>query len=356
MQYMSAKEAAKKWNISQRHVAVLRSEGRIPNAAILGNMWLIPKDASKPNDGRSLRYMTKKAQLKPFVKWAGGKGQLINEIRKIYPKELGKQINKYAEPFVGGGAVLFDILSNYNLESIYISDINAELINAYQVIRDDVEGLIGLLSVMQEEYTHLDTESRKASYYEKRKRYNDIKIDGNKTLNIEKAALFIFLNKTCFNGLYRVNRKGLFNVPVGAYKSPCICDADNLRNISGALHNVTIVCGDFEESRKFIDQNTFVYFDPPYRPLSDTSSFTAYNESSFDDSEQIRLARFAEEMSVRGAKIVISNSDPKNTSKDDSFFDNLYSSFNISRVEASRMINSDGDRRGKINELLIANY
>jgi len=300
--------------------------------------------------------MKKEVLLKPFVKWAGGKGQLINEIKNMYPKELGKEINKYAEPFVGGGAVLFDILSNYELDSIYISDINAELINAYRIIRDNVEKLISMLSVMQDEYLSIDIESRKSYYYEKRDRFNDIKISGDKAINIEKAALFIFLNKTCFNGLYRVNQKGLFNVPMGSYKNPCICDTDNLRNISKALHNVTIVCGDFEESENFIDQNTFVYFDPPYRPISDTSNFTAYTENVFDDSEQIRLARFVEKMTAKGAKIVISNSDPKNTSINDSFFDNLYSSFNISRVEATRMINCNGNSRGKINELLIANY
>ena len=190
----------------------------------------------------------KKAQLKPFIKWAGGKGQLINIIRKTYPKDLGKERNKYAEPFVGGGAVLFDILSNYKLDSIYISDINPDLINAYRIIRDDVEELIVLLSVMQNEYVPMDTESRKQYYYKKRERYNNLIINGCEAINIEKAGLFIFLNKTCFNGLYRVNRKGLFNVPMDAYKNPCICDTDNLRNISTALQKVTIVCGDYKES------------------------------------------------------------------------------------------------------------
>lgn len=355
MQYMSAKEAAKKWNISQRRVAVLCSEGRIPNASILGNMWLIPIDAEKPMDGRRLRFI-KKVPLKPFVKWAGGKGQLINEIRKIYPKGLGKSVNKYAEPFVGGGAVLFDILSHYKLNSIYISDTNFELINAYKIIRDDVESLIDLLSKMQDDYLSLDSDSRKEYYYEKREQFNNLKINADNTINIKKAALFIFLNKTCFNGLYRVNRKGLFNVPMGAYKNPCICDSENLRNISKALHNVTIVCGDFEESETFIDENTFVYFDPPYRPISNTANFTAYTQDEFDDSEQIRLARFVEKIAAKGAKIAVSNSDPKNTSTDDSFFDNLYSSLNIRRVAASRMINCNGDNRGKILELLITNY
>lgn len=355
MHYISAKEVANKWNISQRRVAVLCSEGRIANASMVGNMWLIPKDAEKPIDGRSLRYM-KKIQLKPFVKWAGGKGQLINNIRNTYPKELGKEINKYAEPFVGGGAVLFDILSNYELDSIYISDINVELINAYRIIRDNVEELISLLYVMQDEYVPIDTESRKHYYYEKRERFNDIKINGDGTINIEKAALFIFLNKTCFNGLYRVNRKGLFNVPMGAYKNPCICDTDNLRNISKALHNVTIVCGDYKESETFIDKNTFVYFDPPYRPLTETANFTSYTENSFDDKAQIELAEYVKLLDKKGAKVVVSNSDPKNSNTEDEFFDELYKEHRINRVQATRMINCNGESRGKISELLIANY
>ena len=269
---------------------------------------------------------------------------------------MGKEINKYAEPFVGGGAILFDILSHYNLDFIYISDINAELINTYRVIRDDVEGLISLLSSLQDEYLSIELESRKDYYYAKRDRFNNLKINIDDSINVEKAALFIFLNKTCFNGLYRVNRKGLFNVPIGAYKNPCICDSENLINISKALQNVTIVCGDFEESEKFIDKNTFAYFDPPYRPISDTANFTAYSENVFDDSEQIRLARFVKKIASKGVRIVVSNSDPKNTIKEDSFFERLYSSFNITRVEATRMINCNSDNRGKINELLISNY
>lgn len=295
-------------------------------------------------------------QLRPFVKWAGGKGQLVNEIGNHYPIGLGKEINKYAEPFVGGGAILFDILSHYKLDSVYISDINSELINTYRIIRDDVENLISLLSKIQDEYLPYDSERRKQYYYDKRERYNSLKLNRESSINIEKAALFIFLNKTCFNGLYRVNRNGLFNVPIGNYKNPCICDSKNLRNISKVLQNVTITCGDFEQSEKFIDQNTFVYFDPPYRPISITSNFTSYTAIQFDDAEQIRLAKFVEKMNAKGAKILLSNSDPQNFSLDDSFFEDLYSSFNIRRVEANRMINSNSNGRGKINELLISNF
>lgn len=298
----------------------------------------------------------KKIQLKPFVKWAGGKGQLINVIRNTYPKNLGKDINKYAEPFVGGGAVLFDILSNYVLDFIYINDINPELINAYRIIRNDVKKLISLLIVMQNEFVSIDTKIRKQYYYGKRERFNDLKLNGNEAINIEKAALFIFLNKTCFNGLYRVNRKGLFNVPMGAYKNPCICDTDNLKNISNALQKVTIVCGNYKELDKFIDQNTFVYIDPPYRPLTETANFTSYTESLFDDNSQIELAEYVKLLDKKGTKVVVSNSDPKNSNTEDEFFDELYKEHNINRVQATRMINCNGESRGKISELLIANF
>lgn len=260
------------------------------------------------------------------------------------------------EPFIGGGAVLFDVLSNYNLEKIYISDINAELINAYCVVRDSVDSLISLLKSIQDEYLPLSNDERKIYYNIKREQFNDLKIHDKEISNVEKAALMIFLNKTCFNGLYRVNKKGLFNVPMGVYKKPVICDENNLRLISKKLQNVTIVCGDYRLSKKFIDEKTFVYFDPPYRPLTHTASFTSYNENDFDDNSQKELANYVDEISKKGAKIVISNSDPKNSNKDDDFFDDIYSSHIIKRVEASRMINCDGKSRGKIKELLISNF
>ncbi len=355
MEYMSAREAADKWGISQRRVAVLCSENRVREATMIGNMWIIPISAEKPIDARSIRYNKPDGKrVKPFLKWAGGKGQLLAEIEQYYPFKNG--ITKYAEPFVGGGAVLFDILSKYELEEVYISDINPELINSYRVIRDNIEQLISLLKVMQNEFVPLDIESRKIYYATKRERFNDLKVNGNKTVNIEKAALMVFLNKTCFNGLYRVNKKGLFNVPMGSYKNPLICDEDNLRAVSKKLQNVKIVCGDYREVADFIDENTFVYFDPPYRPITDTASFTAYTENLFNDDEQIELARFVDRMHQKGAKVVISNSDPKNSNTEDDFFDDIYSAHKIKRVEASRMINCNSEARGKIKELLISNF
>ena len=294
-------------------------------------------------------------ECKPFIKWVGGKGQLLSEINKLYPVELGKNINKYAEIFVGGGAVLFDILSKYKLDEVYISDKNLELINTYKSIRDNVDILIKSLKEMEEQYIPLDNENRKDYYYKKREEYNSLKIN-SEVNNIEKAVLFIFLNKTCFNGLYRVNKKGKFNVPMGAYKKPKICDEENLKNVSLTLRNVKIVYADYRESEKFIDDKTFVYIDPPYRPLNITSSFTSYTENDFNDKEQIELAEYINVLNKKGAKIVISNSDPKNNDIDDNFFDKLYKNYNINRVKATRMLNSNASLRGAINELLITNY
>ncbi len=354
MEFISAREAAKKWGITQRRVAVLCSENRIKDATMVGNMWIIPSNAEKPIDARSTRYTESEEKgVKPFLKWAGGKGQLLKEIESYYP--FDDIITKYAEPFVGGGAVLFDILNKKNIKEVYISDTNAELMNTYNIIKHSIEDLIELLETYQSDYTALNTEERKSYYMDMRKKFNDIKVNGDETKNITKAALMIFLNKTCFNGLYRVNKKGLFNVPIGSYKNPLICDRTNLREVAKKLQKVEVVCGDYKKSEEFIDNHTFVYFDPPYRPLTETSSFTAYTENDFSDEEQIELAKFVDRMDRKGAKIVVSNSDPKNSDENDEFFDNIYSRYNIRRVEATRMINRNSDARGKIKELLISN-
>jgi DNA adenine methylase len=295
--------------------------------------------------------------VKPFIKWAGGKSQLLKEIAKQYPTGLGTRFTKYAEPFVGGGAVLFDLLNKYEFESILINDINRELVNTYTAIRDDLIGLISQLQTLQDEYLFGDREQRKDYYYGKRDRFNELKVlDVLGEHSVECAALFIFLNRTCFNGLYRVNSKGQFNVPLGAYKNPLICDEDNLTAISEKLENVIISHGDFKKSGSFIDSATFAYFDPPYRPLTATANFTAYTGGGFDDAAQKELARFVDEQSAKGAKVIVSNSDPKNSNENDTFFDVLYSKHKISRVKANRMINSDGKGRGLIDELLIANF
>lgn len=353
MEVMTAKDAALNWDISQRRVAKLCEEGRIAGAEMLGNhMWVIPKDANKPIDGRIIRYANDK-KIKPFIKWVGGKGQILDEIRKNYPPELGKSIKKYAEPFVGGGAVLFDVLANYDLDEVYISDSNPELINLYENIQKNVGALIKMLKIREEKYLALNEEERKLYYYEVRNTYNSY--IGSSKNSLEKAVCFMFLNKTCFNGLYRVNRKGEFNVPMGAYTKPLICDENNLRAVSKALKKVRIVCGDYHDCDEFVDKNTFVYFDPPYRPLNATSSFTAYTENDFDDEDQKELAEFIKKLNERGAYVMASNSDPKNVNPEDDFFEDLYkkSKMKINRISASRAINSKGSARGKISELLI---
>ncbi len=352
LSFISAKEAAEKWKISQRRVAILCAENRIEGAMMVGNMWIIPATAEKPIDKRTMRYEKQNVvQLKPFVKWVGGKSQLVEELEKYIPED--RPITKYCEPMIGGGALLFNALSKYAFDEVYISDTNTELINAYQVIKDNVEDLINKLNELQMLFLPMNDNGRKYHYYAARDKFNSLVL--NKNNSLDKAALFIFLNKTCFNGLYRVNKKGQFNVPMGAYKNPTICDEANLRNVSKALKNVEIVCGDYTLSKGFIDSNTFVYIDPPYRPISATSGFTSYTADVFDDNEQIRLAQFIDEINETGAKIVLSNSDPQNVNSDDTFFEDLYKSYKIKKVEAPRAINSKADKRGKIKELLICN-
>lgn len=291
---------------------------------------------------------------KPFIKWVGGKSQLLEEIKEKYPQN----IEKYCEPFVGGGAVLFDILSTKHPESILINDINKELINTYSQIKNNCNDMINQLSELQTIYKSHTLEENQAYFYEKRQRYNELKVNGNDAENLEKAALFIFLNKTCFNGLYRVNSKGLFNVPFNNAKNPLLCDEENLRACSEVLQNVEMRVGDYKECKDFIDSNTFVYIDPPYRPLTQTAAFTSYSENGFSDDDQKTLSIFIKEMiTEKHAKVLISNSDPKNTDVNDNFFDDLYDKnhFQIKRVSAARMINSNAKKRGAINELLISN-
>lgn len=288
---------------------------------------------------------------KPFVKWAGGKGRLLDEIRANYPAGMGERVRKYAEPFVGGGAVLFDVLNRYEPDEVYISDINGELIYTYTAIRDHAVTIIEALRAYEFEYISAKGGTRKEFYYARRQRFNALRASRDKTP--ELAALFLFLNRTCFNGLYRVNANGCYNVPQGDYPNPRICDSANLLAVSERLRGVTIVHGDYRLARDFIDEKTFVYFDPPYRPLTETSCFTAYSQDRFTDHEQVELARFIGEMSGRGAWVVASNSDPKNKGEDDCFFDSLYSGYRIIRVDANRAINSDGGGRGRIKELLI---
>ena len=293
-------------------------------------------------------------KAKPFVKWAGGKSQLLNEIGNILPDKFKKVEFTYIEPFVGGGAVLFWILQKYpNIKKAVINDINTDLINAYSTIKENVENVIAILREWEKEYYSLadKQEKKKEYYYSKRSLFNSRISD--RTI---QTALFIFLNRTCFNGLYRVNRKNEFNVPIGSYKKPMICDEDNLKAVSDILQKVIILNGDFEKTLEYAENNTLFYFDPPYKPLSETSSFTSYAKDEFGDKEQIRLAKFCEKIDLMGHQWILSNSDVKWKNPEDSFFDDLYGKFNIRRVSARRNINSNPDKRGKLTELMITNY
>ena len=293
----------------------------------------------------------KAIEAKPFVKWAGGKTQLLDEVCKSLPEDLCRREKiVYVEPFVGGGAVLFWILQNYpNIEKAIINDINTELICTYRIIKSNVQDLIKLLDSIQSEYLSKNTDDRKLYFLEKRKQYNS----KNKS-DLETAALFIFLNRTCFNGLYRVNSKGEFNVPHGKYQNPKICDKDNLLAVSRALQNVDILCGDFENTEKYAGLNAVFYIDPPYKPITETSSFTSYTKYGFGDVEQFRLRDFCIRISCKKAQFVASNSDPKEKTGLP-FFDKLYCQFKIRRVKATRLINSNTSNRGFVSEIMISN-
>ena len=297
-----------------------------------------------------------KEKVRPFVKWAGGKGSLIPQITKYYPEDLKTGvIDKYVEPFVGGGAVLIDILQKYDVKEAYAYDTNKDLINAYNVIKTDVNSLINKLKKYEDEYISLEMEDRKKYYYDVRSEYNSSEIKDRKT-SLKRAAEFIFLNRTCFNGLYRVNQNGDFNVPMGKYKNPTICDEENLEALSKLIKNVEFICGDYQTTEEIVDKNTFVYFDPPYRPLSVTSGFTSYTKDDFDDEDQKQLASYFRTLDTKDAKLMLSNSNPKNVNEEDTFFDDIYSGFNINELQANRMINANANKRGKISELLIINY
>ena len=290
---------------------------------------------------------------KPFLKWAGGKTQLITEIEKVLPVHYTQSKFTYIEPFVGSGAILFWMLNNFpKMEKAVINDINEDLINTYKTIASKPKELISVLEIFQNEYHSLDLKEveKKEYYYEKRKLYN--------TRNTEKstqAALFIFLNRTCFNGLYRVNKNNGYNVPIGSYRKPTICDRENIIAVSKALQRVEILCGDYQNTLDFATQNTLFYFDPPYKPLNETSSFNSYAKDEFNDFEQIRLKDFCAKIDMMGHRWILSNSDVKGKDLNDNFFDDLYSQFTINRVDAKRSINANPEKRGKLTELLITN-
>ncbi len=303
-------------------------------------------------------------QAKPFLKWAGGKGQLLGQFLSRFPQELNGKgiIKRYYEPFLGGGAVFFWVMQNCKIEKAYINEFNPEIYLCYIAIQNNVEKVIKYLRALERKYYALDPIKQETFYYQTRDKYNQTmcginfkKFEVNKQL--KRATMTIFLNRTCFNGLYRVNSKGDFNVPFGRYKNPTICDINNLRAVNRVLKGVKITNRDFSVIQKHIKNDSFVYFDPPYRPLNKTSNFTSYSNNEFNDEGQKRLSDIFRELDqIDGVKIMLSNSDPKNENKNDNFFDTLYDGFRIERLKAKRMINCDAARRGEINEILVMNY
>lgn len=295
-----------------------------------------------------------KTIAKPFIKWVGGKGQLIEQLEDKLPADFDNWDNAtYIEPFIGGGAMLFYMLQQHpNIKRAVINDINPDLITCYRTVRDNVELLIPALRDIQAEYHALsDMEAKRDMFMAVRQSYNEKNLDP-----IENTVKFFFLNRTCFNGLYRVNKRGLFNVPWGKYIQPQICDEYTLRTDSELLKRVEILEGDFEDTISYAEGNTLFYFDPPYRPLSDTSSFNDYTKDAFNDDSQVRLKEFCDHVNVDGHCFMLSNSDCKGKNEADNFFEVLYANYYIDRVMASRNVNANGAKRGKISELLIRNY
>lgn len=294
------------------------------------------------------------AKAKPFIKWVGGKSQLIEQLDAQLPADFDNWNDAtYIEPFVGGGAMLFYMLQRYpNITSAVINDVNPDLTTCYRTVRDNPEELIESLRDIQNAYYALRSEeARKEFFLAVRDRYNEKNLEP-----IENTTKFFFLNRTCFNGLYRVNKKGLFNVPFGKYANPQICDETTIRLDSRLLNRVEILTGDFEETFNYAQGNTLFYFDPPYRPLSDTSSFNDYAKEPFNDDAQIRLKEYCDRINEAGFSFMLSNSDCKGKNEADNFFDVLYGAYEIERVWASRSINSIPSKRGKLTEILVHNY
>ena len=271
-----------------------------------------------------------KEETYPIVKWVGGKRQLMFELLKNMPEDF----NRYFEPFIGGGALFFELQP----DNAYISDMNEELINLYKVVRDNIDELITDLQkhdISKEYFMEIRNIDRAEEY----ENWSDV----------QKASRFIYLNRTCFNGMYRVNSKGEFNVPFGHYKNPRILDENNLINCSNLLQKTEIKHADFSEILKKVKKGDFVYFDPPYVPLSETSSFTSYTKDGFDMDMQFKLRDVCDELDAMGVKFLLSNSDTK-------LVNELYENYNIKKVFASRQINANADGRGKITEVLVRNY
>ncbi len=300
-----------------------------------------------------LMRMNTKNACKPFVKWVGGKSQLIPDLMQRLPKDFSLwEEAVYVEPFVGGGAMMFWMLQTFpNIRAVYINDINEKLMTTYRVVKDAPERLLSALETMQAEYLRLGEDGRREYYLRKRECFNARSLS-----DIDAASLLIFLNRTCFNGLYRVNSRGEFNVPHGRYRNPTICDRQTIMADSQLLQRVEIECGDFAYTLRHAAPRSLYYLDPPYKPLSATSSFNSYSKEAFDDGEQIRLCEFCKQLGAMGGSFILSNADLKGANPEDNFFDELYGTFSVNRVLASRMVNANPSKRGKLTELMVSNF
>lgn len=296
---------------------------------------------------------------KPIIKWVGGKTQLLNTINDNLPQNIS-HFNTYMEPFIGGAAVLFYIVPKLpNIKNVFINDLNYKLTNLYTVVKNKHLKLINQLKTIQEEYRK--SEDPKMFYYNTRDSFNIYDMNMEPDADVLHAAEFIFLNKTCFNGLYRENSKGEFNVPWNKNVNVCICDEENIKAVHNFFikYNVQISTGTYDKFFKgkgMYMKNAFVYMDPPYRPITKSSAFTSYTKSGFNDDSQKDLKVWFDVLTSDCAYCMLSNSDPKNSDVNDTFFDDLYSDYNIIRVNAKRSINSKGNGRGSITEILIKNY
>ena len=306
-------------------------------------------------DMTDIRQIT--THTKPFLKWAGGKGQLLPQLDALLPNGLEEREFTYIEPFVGGGAMLFHMLQKFpNITKVVINDINPYLVTAYRIIKDNPDELIERLLTLECHYYGLEDEESKKNYFLcVREIFNEETLD-----DIDRTKYMFFLNRTCFNGLYRVNAKGKFNVPFGRYLHPTICNTETIKADSKALNRVEIAIlnGDFERTLDHISEGyNFFYFDPPYRPLNTTSSFKSYSKEDFNDDEQIRLRDFCAMLNEReNIDWMLSNADCSAYNPEDTFFEEIYGKYYINRVFAARAINSNPSKRGKLTELLISNY
>ena len=282
--------------------------------------------------------------VKPFLKWVGGKRKLIPQLEVKFPAYIKNNEFTYVEPFLGGGAMFFYLISKYIIKKAYLNDLNDKLIDCYKNIRDHGDNLVRQLKKLEKDY--YSSKDKKLFYLERREEYN------NSNLSVNKSALLIFLNKTGFNGMYRENSKGEYNIPFGEMNNPLICNSELILNISNILNN-----NDVEFSSKSFEnilineKNTFYYLDPPYRPISKTSDFTSYTKNKFDDELQFKLKKYCDKINEKDNFLMQSNS-----FSEDNFFQKLYSEMNIKKIYASRSISADGSKRGKAKEIVITNY